>query len=59
MPLEKILVVKNFLDVVLDDFPSVPSDREIEFEINIILKATHTSKASYRMVPAELKELKK
>ena len=59
MPLEKILVVKNFLDVFSDDFPSVPSDRKIEFEINIVPKVTPTSKASYRMVPAELKELKK
>ena len=57
-PLEKILVVKDFPNVFPNDLPSLPLDREIEFEINIISEATLISKVSYRMASAELKEPK-
>ncbi|CDP17926.1 unnamed protein product [Coffea canephora] len=33
--LDKIPIVKNFLDVFPDDLPRLPLKREIEFEINI------------------------
>ena len=58
MPLEKILVVKNFSNVFSKNLPGLPADREIEFKINIVPEANLISKAPYRMVPMELKELK-
>ncbi|XP_027082397.1 uncharacterized protein [Coffea arabica] len=57
-PLEKIPVVKDFPDVFPEDLPSLSSDWEIEFEINIIPEANPISKAPYRMTPAESKEFK-
>ena len=57
-PLENIPVVKDFPDVFLEDLPSLPLNREIQFEINIIPEATLISKIHYRIAPAELKELK-
>jgi hypothetical protein len=58
LPQEEIPVVQEFLDVFLEDFPRLPPDKEIEFCIDLILRASPTSKAPYRMAPAELKELK-
>ena len=51
-------MVKDFSDVFPEDLPGLPSSREIEFEINVIPKATPISKAPYRMMPAKLKKLK-
>nr|GFC46649.1 putative reverse transcriptase domain-containing protein [Tanacetum cinerariifolium] len=36
----------------------IPSVREVEFNIELILGAETISKAPYRMAPIELKELK-
>ena len=33
--LGKILVVKDFLDVFLEELPGLPLDREIEFGIDV------------------------
>ncbi|XP_042517497.1 uncharacterized protein LOC122091549 [Macadamia integrifolia] len=56
-PLEEVEVVKEFLDVFLDDLTQLPPDRELKFAIDLIPRATPMSKASYRMTPVELKEL--
>ncbi|TYK00849.1 DNA/RNA polymerases superfamily protein [Cucumis melo var. makuwa] len=53
-----VLVVKDFLDVFLDDLSSLPPDREIEFTIELLPGTTPISQAPYRMAPSELKELK-
>ena len=42
----------------LKELNSLPPDREIEFVTEIIPGITPFSKTSYRMAPAELKELK-
>jgi len=44
--------------VFLEEFPSMPPRREVEFCVDLTPGATPISKAPYRMAPAELKELK-
>lgn len=56
--LEDIPIVNEFLEVFLDKHPGLPSDREIEFTIDLLPGTTSISKAPYRMAPLELKELK-
>nr|GEZ15149.1 hypothetical protein [Tanacetum cinerariifolium] len=56
--IEKLSVVCEFADVFPDELPGLPPVREIEFGIELIPGAEPISKASYRMAPVELKELK-
>ena len=56
--LHEILVVREFLDVFLDELIGLPPDRKIEFEINLILGIGSISKPPYRMAPIELREMK-
>ena len=57
LKLEDIPIVKDYPDVFLEDLPSLPPDREVEFTIDLALGTTPISKAPYRMAPMELKEL--
>ena len=52
------LVVWEFLDVFLDDLSSLPSERELEFGIELLLGSTPIFIPSYMMVPIDSKELK-
>ena len=56
--LADIPVVEEFPDVFVDDLPGLPPVREMEFVIDLEPRAAPIHKASYRMAPAELKELK-
>ena len=56
--LENILVVKDFLDVLPEELPGIPLEREVDLSIEILLGTTLTFRAPYRMAPTELKELK-
>nr|GEV74932.1 retrotransposon protein [Tanacetum cinerariifolium] len=56
--LETHPIVQDFSDVFSKDFPGIPPEREVEFGIELILGTQPISKASYRMAPIELKELK-
>ncbi|XP_073318139.1 uncharacterized protein [Primulina huaijiensis] len=58
LALEEISVLQEFPNVFPEEHPGTIPDREVEFEINLVLNATPISKASYRMAPAELKEHK-
>ena len=40
------------------DLPSLPSNRELEFEIKLLFGSTSISIPSYRMAPVKSKELK-
>ena len=53
-----IPTVSDFLDVFPEEFPGLPSQREIKFSIDVVPGATLASNTPYRMAPAELKELK-
>jgi hypothetical protein len=58
-PVEKIPVVCDYPDVFPDELPGMPSDRDIEFAIELQPETAPISKRLYRMPPAELAELKK
>jgi hypothetical protein len=57
--LAKILVVCEFLDVFLDELPSLPPDRDVVFAIELIPGTPPISRRPYQMPPNELAELKK
>ena len=52
-------MVRDFLDIFLDELPELPPYREVDFEIETVPETTPISIAPYRMAPTELKELKK
>ena len=56
--LENILVVKYFLDVLPEELPGIPLEREVDLSIEILPGIALTFRAPYRMAPTELKELK-
>ena len=56
--LEDIPIVKEFLDVFPDDNLGLPTDREVEFTIDLIPGTEPISIPPYRMAPEELKEMK-
>jgi hypothetical protein len=56
---DNIRVVKDFLDVFLEELPGMPPNREVEFAIDLLPETTPTPKRSYRMSVEELKGLKK
>ena len=56
--LEDIPIVREFPDVFPENLPSIPLDREIDFQIELAPGTEPISKAPYRMAHLELKELK-
>uniref|UniRef100_A0A2N9J728 Reverse transcriptase domain-containing protein n=1 Tax=Fagus sylvatica TaxID=28930 RepID=A0A2N9J728_FAGSY len=58
LKLENIPKVSEFPEIFQEDLPRLPPDREIEFSIDLLPGSGPISKAPYRMVLAELKELK-
>jgi hypothetical protein len=58
LKLEDIHVVREFLDVFPDDLPGMPSERAIEFKIELQPGTTPIAKVPYKMSPVEMKELK-
>ena len=56
--LDSMLVVRELFDVFLKDLPSLPSDRELQFRIELLSGSTFISIPPYRMTSTELKELK-
>ena len=56
--LEDISIVRDFLDVFPEELPGLPPKREVEFTIELVSGTASISKATYRMAPLELKELK-
>ena len=54
---EDIPIVQDFVEVFPEEFPGLPPDRAIAFEIELLPGTAPVSKAPYRMAPAELKEL--
>ncbi|XP_040942279.1 uncharacterized protein [Gossypium hirsutum] len=55
---ESIRTVREFLDVFPKELPRLPLNREVGFEIKLLLRTTPVSIALYHMTPKELKELK-
>ena len=57
--IHQILVVCEFPNVFPDELPGLPSDRDIEFGIELIPGTALISRRPYRMPLDELVELKK
>ncbi|XP_073121378.1 uncharacterized protein [Henckelia pumila] len=56
--LEAIPVVNEFPDVFPEKIPGIPPVREVEFGIDLIPGTSPISRASYRLDPSEMHELK-
>ena len=54
-----ILVVDEYKDVYPDEILELPPSRDVDFTIDLIPRVGPVSMAPYRIVPAELAELKK
>ncbi|GJU84803.1 hypothetical protein Tco_1292349 [Tanacetum coccineum] len=55
--LEDIPVVREFLEVFLEDLPGLPPVRQVEFQIDLIPGAAPVAQAPYRLAPSEMQEL--
>ncbi|GJX60812.1 putative reverse transcriptase domain-containing protein [Tanacetum coccineum] len=55
--LSDILIVRDFKDVFPDDLLGLPPQRQIEFHIDLIPRATPVAKSPYRLAPSEMQEL--
>jgi hypothetical protein len=55
---EDIHVIREFPNVFPDDLPRMPPKRAIAFKIGLQPSTTPIAKASYKMSPVEMKELK-
>ncbi|GJZ99394.1 putative reverse transcriptase domain-containing protein [Tanacetum coccineum] len=57
LPDGKIVVVRDFPEVFLDDLSGLLTIREIEFQIELIPGAMPVAKYPYRLAPSKMKEL--
>lgn len=48
-----VLVVREFPDVFPEELPGLPPDREIEFNIDVLLGTQPISIPPYQMAPVE------
>ncbi|GJZ88198.1 putative reverse transcriptase domain-containing protein [Tanacetum coccineum] len=55
--LEDVPIVRDFLKVFLEDLPSIPPTRQVEFQIDLVPGAALVARAPYRLAPSEMKEL--
>ncbi|GJY91431.1 hypothetical protein Tco_0506627 [Tanacetum coccineum] len=56
-----ISVVRDFVDVFPEDFSRfvIPTQRQVEFRIDLVHGATPVAKSPYRLAPSEMQELSK
>nr|GEX69478.1 hypothetical protein [Tanacetum cinerariifolium] len=54
---EDLLIVNEFLDVFLKDFLGIPPERQVEFQIDLVLGENPIAKTPYRLAPSEIEEL--
>ncbi|GKC43825.1 putative reverse transcriptase domain-containing protein, partial [Tanacetum coccineum] len=55
--LSDIPIVRDFTDVFPEDLSGLPLQRQVEFRIDLILRATLVAKSPYRLAPSEMQEL--
>ena len=58
MNIENILVIREFPNVFPEELPGVPPKIEVDLSIEVVQGTTPISRATYRMAPTKLKELK-
>jgi hypothetical protein len=56
--LANIPIVSEFPNVLPDDLPGLPLDRDVEFKIELLPGTTPISRRPYRIPPNELAKLK-
>ncbi|GJZ36993.1 putative reverse transcriptase domain-containing protein [Tanacetum coccineum] len=52
-----ISMVRDFVDVFLEDLSRLPPQRQVEFHIDLIPGAMPVAKSPYRLAPSEMQEL--
>lgn len=57
--LELSFMVREYPDVFLNELPSLPTDKEVDFAINLLQGTSPIFSPSYRMAPTELVELQR
>ncbi|GJS13550.1 putative reverse transcriptase domain-containing protein [Tanacetum coccineum] len=57
--LEDVPVIRDFLEVFLDDLLGLPPPRQVEFRIDLVPRAAPVARAPYRLTPSEMRELSK
>nr|GEX46358.1 putative reverse transcriptase domain-containing protein [Tanacetum cinerariifolium] len=55
--LEDVPIVREFPKVFPEDLPGFPPARQVEFQIDLVPGVAPIARASYRLAPAEMKEL--
>nr|GEX57445.1 putative reverse transcriptase domain-containing protein [Tanacetum cinerariifolium] len=55
--LEDVPIVRDFLEVFLEDLSGLPPTRQVEFQIDLIPGDAPVARAPYRLAPSEMKEL--
>ncbi|GJT88863.1 putative reverse transcriptase domain-containing protein [Tanacetum coccineum] len=55
--LEDVPIVQDFPKVFPKDLPSIPSTRQVEFQIDLILGAVPVTRTPYQLAPSKMKEL--
>ncbi|GKF15895.1 hypothetical protein Tco_0057357, partial [Tanacetum coccineum] len=53
---EELVVVRDFLEVFLNDLSGLPPIREIEFRIELVPGAIPVAKSPYRLAPSKMEE---
>ncbi|GJY67646.1 reverse transcriptase domain-containing protein [Tanacetum coccineum] len=54
--LEYVLIVRDFLEVFLEDLLGIPPVRQVKFQIDLVPGAVPIAWAPYRLAPSEMKE---
>mgnify|MGYP001556872771 CR=1 FL=1 len=49
-----VLVVREFEDIFLEEFPGVPPERQVEFRIDLVPGATPIANAPYQLAHPEM-----
>nr|GEY18854.1 putative reverse transcriptase domain-containing protein [Tanacetum cinerariifolium] len=55
--LEDIPIVREFLEVFLENLPGLPSIHQVDIKINLIPGEPPVARAPYRLAPLEMREL--
>nr|GFA64567.1 hypothetical protein [Tanacetum cinerariifolium] len=55
--LKDVSIVRDFPKVFPEDFPGIPPNQQVEFQIDSIPGAAPVARAPYRLDPSEMKEL--
>nr|GEX13863.1 reverse transcriptase domain-containing protein [Tanacetum cinerariifolium] len=55
--MEDVPIIRDFLEVLPEEFPGLPPPKQVEFRIDLIAGAAPVARAPYRLAPSEMTEL--